>query len=181
MYSTILPNSRYGPHWCSGDIIGVCLDMDAGTLAYQRNGQPLGEAFDSIEHGVGIALFPAASLGHRESLTANFGGTPFRFPVDGYEPMQAVPHERLHNAGVLLRYTVALAGQIRSAAARPASAEQPAGRSRQAVVAQQRPSPAAVHLVVAGLLVGPLKRLLDDPYVIEDKVFACVQDMCAMK
>lgn len=145
--------------------------MDAGTLAFQRNGQPLGVAFDRIECGVGIALFPAASLGHRESLTANFGGTPFRYPVDGYEPMQAVPHERLHNAGILLRYTVALAGQMTSAK-----------RRRQTDVGQQQqPSLAAVHLVVAGLLVGPLKRLLDDPYVIEDKVFASVQAMCAMK
>lgn len=139
-------------------------------MAYQRNGQPLGEAFDGIERGAGIAMFPAVSLGHRESLTANFGGTPFRYPVAGYQPLQAVPHERLHNADVLLRYTVALAGQIRCDRMSAAKAK----KQR-----QQQPSPAAVHLVVAGLLVGPLRRLLNDPYVIEDRVLACMQDMCA--
>ena len=72
---------NYGPYWRSGDIFGVCLDMDKGVIEYYRNGVSLGVALDDIARGAGISLFPAVSLAFNDSLTANFGGSPFRYPV----------------------------------------------------------------------------------------------------
>lgn len=170
---TLAHTCRYGPYWRSGDIIGVCLDMDAGTIEYHRNGTALGEAFRDIERGVGIALFPAASLAYNDSITANFGGAPFRHPVAGYAPLQARPLADLHNADVLMRYTVALARLMSASAA--------AAATGQRVASAASPSPAAVHMVLAGLLVGPLGRLLGESYVIEETVFAYVRSMCVLR
>ena len=64
--------------------------MDEGKIEYYRNGVALGEAFSNIEKGPGLALFPAVSLAYNDSLTANFGGTPFRHPVKGYKPLQVI-------------------------------------------------------------------------------------------
>lgn len=84
----ILLSFRYGPYWRSGDIVAVCLNMDDGTIEYYRNGTALGEAFKDIERGAGIALFPAVSLAFNDSITINFGGSPFRHPVPEYSPLQ---------------------------------------------------------------------------------------------
>lgn len=164
---------KYGPYWRSGDIIGVCLDMDRGTIEYQRNGCALGEAFRDIERGAGIALFPAASMAYNDSMTANFGGSPFRHPVDGYEPLQTRPLAALHNCDVLLQFVIALAQQMTIGSGRRTAA--------MTAAAGPRPSLAAVHMVVAGQLMGPLGKLLNSSYVIEEKVFAFVRSMCVLR
>lgn len=71
---------KYGPYWRSGDIFGICLDMDEGRIEYYRNGVALGDAFKNIEKGPGLALYPAVSLAFNDSLTANFGSSSFRHP-----------------------------------------------------------------------------------------------------
>ena len=35
----------YGEAWRVGDVIGVCLDLDDGTITFYRNGRSLGVAF----------------------------------------------------------------------------------------------------------------------------------------
>lgn len=82
----------YGEPWVQGDVIGCCVDLDAGTLTFYRNGQTLGTAYDRVRTmQPSLAYFPAVSLSHTERCTLNFGGKPFMYPVDGYQPLQALP------------------------------------------------------------------------------------------
>lgn len=77
---------KYGPFWRSGDIFGVCLDLDERKIEYYRNGVSLGEAFRDIDKG--LALYPAVSLAFNDGLTANFGGSPFRYFIVIYQTYQ---------------------------------------------------------------------------------------------
>ncbi|XP_015440142.1 PREDICTED: LOW QUALITY PROTEIN: E3 ubiquitin-protein ligase RNF123-like [Dufourea novaeangliae] len=95
---------KYGESWLTGDIIGCALDMDDGTIDFYRNGKSLGTAFDNISMGAGFAYFPTVSLALRESLTANFGSTPMRYPVAGYEPLQAAPKKQIAEATYLFKW-----------------------------------------------------------------------------
>ena len=38
----------YGDSFSSGDIVGVTLDLNAGTLSFSKNGKDLGVAFDKL-------------------------------------------------------------------------------------------------------------------------------------
>ena len=77
---------EYGKIWDIGDVIGVCLDMDKGTLEYFLNGISLGIAFSNIPKGENIALFPAISLSRGESCLFNFGQIPFKYEYKNYQP-----------------------------------------------------------------------------------------------
>mmetsp|Transcript_83789 Transcript_83789/g.236753 ORF Transcript_83789/g.236753 Transcript_83789/m.236753 type:complete len:3060 (-) Transcript_83789:463-9642(-) len=48
----------YGERFGQGDVIGVTLDMDRGTLSFSKNGLDLGVAFD----GLGGELYPAVAF-----------------------------------------------------------------------------------------------------------------------
>ncbi|GMI41280.1 hypothetical protein TeGR_g2351, partial [Tetraparma gracilis] len=68
----------YGERFGQGDIIGVCLDLDNGTLSFSRNGERMGNAFT----GLAGELYPAVAFynqGQRVSLVR--GG--FRCPDAG--------------------------------------------------------------------------------------------------
>jgi hypothetical protein len=68
----------YGSSLANGDVIGIALDMDAGTLRYFKNGVDLGIAYT----GLTGTLFPAFSYSDNTSrVTANFGATPFAYSV----------------------------------------------------------------------------------------------------
>lgn len=57
----------YGEKFCMGDTIGVILDLDKGTLAFERNGNYMGVAFT----GLSGELYPAVAFynqGQRVSL-----------------------------------------------------------------------------------------------------------------
>jgi hypothetical protein len=43
-------NAQYGQKMKEGDVIGVTLDMDEGTLSFSRNGEDLGIAFSTGEY-----------------------------------------------------------------------------------------------------------------------------------
>jgi hypothetical protein len=65
----------YGATYTSGDIIGVALDMDNGTLIFYKNGSSQGTAYSSLS-----GLFsPAHSDGGTGTETAdcNFGNPPY--------------------------------------------------------------------------------------------------------
>ena len=66
-----------------------------------RNGKPLGEAFTTVRFGEGFAYFPAVSLSMTESLRANFGATPLRYPLEGYRPLEDPPTDDVVKARVL--------------------------------------------------------------------------------
>lgn len=56
-------NVPYGEQWCAGDVIGCCLDLDAGTMRFQRNGADMGEAFTNVRRAMpGQAYFAGISL-----------------------------------------------------------------------------------------------------------------------
>ncbi|KAG2646950.1 E3 ubiquitin-protein ligase RKP-like [Panicum virgatum] len=83
----------YGQPWAVGDVIGCCINLDAGEISFYRNGTSLGVAFDgirSVEPSKGY--YAAISLSEGERCHLNFGSHPFRYPVDGFEPMEAPPH-----------------------------------------------------------------------------------------
>lgn len=51
----------YGEHYTAGDIIGVCLDLDAGVLSFAKNGVELGPAADGLD--TSATYVPAVCLG----------------------------------------------------------------------------------------------------------------------
>lgn len=70
--------TSYGASYTSGDVIGVALDMDAGTLAFYKNGTSQGTAYTSLS-----GLF-SACVGDGQNATAyvwniNFGQRPFTY------------------------------------------------------------------------------------------------------
>ncbi|KAL0278673.1 UNVERIFIED_CONTAM: hypothetical protein PYX00_000425 [Menopon gallinae] len=93
---------KYGQAWLSGDVIGCCGDFTSGKLEFFRNGVSMGEAFSSVPLGPGRAYFPAVSLGFGEHLVANFGNLPFRYPVEGYEPLQIRPSAAVARCELIL-------------------------------------------------------------------------------
>ncbi|KAM5577439.1 E3 ubiquitin-protein ligase RKP [Rosa sericea] len=82
----------YGQSWVVGDAIGCCIDLDCNEISFYRNGVSLGLAFHGIRKmGPGCGYYPAVSLSQGERCELNFGGRPFKFPIEGYQPLQAPP------------------------------------------------------------------------------------------
>lgn len=159
---------KYGPYWRSGDVFGVCLDMDDGKIEYYRNGVSLGIAFDDVARGPGIALFPAASLAFDDSLTVNFGGSPFRHPVDGYSPLQMSPIVKLEKAEFLLNHLVNVSRVI--------STNRP-----QKLRSNKDVSADTTYALLASILINEIAPILCNNYVIEEKVFKHVKGMCVIR
>jgi len=84
--------SAYGTAWpTTGVIIGVAMDMDAGTLEFFRNGVSQGVAFTGISGtvapAVGLYTDPASSP-MAMSAYANFGQQPFSYtPPAGFKAL----------------------------------------------------------------------------------------------
>jgi hypothetical protein len=76
--------SAYGATFTTGDVIGVALDLDAGTLTFYKNNTSQGTAFSSITG----TFFPAIGKGITATgITSfiNFGQRPFAYtPPTGY-------------------------------------------------------------------------------------------------
>ncbi|XP_014489986.1 E3 ubiquitin-protein ligase RKP [Vigna radiata var. radiata] len=82
----------YGQSWVVGDIIGCCIDLDRDEILFYRNGNSLGVAFQGIRKmGPGFGYYPAVSLSQGERCELNFGARPFKYPIEGYLPLQAPP------------------------------------------------------------------------------------------
>ena len=69
--------TSYGATFGNGDVIGVALDLDAGTLVYYKNGVSQGTAFTGITGTYTPAVSAGGSSG--ASMTANFGQRPFAY------------------------------------------------------------------------------------------------------
>jgi hypothetical protein len=76
--------TTYGATWGSGDVLGVALDMDAGTITFYKNGTSQGQAYSSITG----TIFPALSDGGSATtanFSINFGQRPFAYtPPTGF-------------------------------------------------------------------------------------------------
>ena len=81
--------TAYGASYTTNDVIGVALDMDAGTLTFYKNGVSQGQAFSSLSG----TMFPAFSASSVSNVTfvANFGQRPFAFsPPSGFKALNTL-------------------------------------------------------------------------------------------
>ncbi|KAJ4847946.1 hypothetical protein Tsubulata_018544 [Turnera subulata] len=82
----------YGQSWVVGDVIGCCIDLDSDEILFYRNGVSLGVAFRGIRKmGPGFGYYPAISISQGERCELNFGARPFKYPIQGFLPLQAPP------------------------------------------------------------------------------------------
>jgi hypothetical protein len=76
--------SAYGATFTNGDIIGVALDLDAGTLVFYKNNTSQGTAFTGLS-GTFTALIYDGTSGSSPTFNANFGQQPFVYtPPSGF-------------------------------------------------------------------------------------------------
>ena len=68
--------TSYGATFAQGDVIGVALDLDAGTLVFYKNGVSQGTAFTGLS-GNFTPLWGSDTTGNTGS--ANFGQRPFAY------------------------------------------------------------------------------------------------------
>jgi len=79
--------SAYGATFTNGDIIGVALDLDAGTLVFYKNNTSQGTAFTGLS-GTFTALIYDGTSASTPTYTANFGQRPFSYtPPTGFYPL----------------------------------------------------------------------------------------------
>jgi hypothetical protein len=71
-------DSAYGASYTTNDVIGVALDMDAGTLVFYKNGVSQGTAFSSLS-GTFVAADANGTSGGTYSSTINFGQRAFAY------------------------------------------------------------------------------------------------------
>eukprot|EP00762_Andalucia_godoyi_P004099 ANDGO_06249.mRNA.1 E3 ubiquitin-protein ligase RKP len=97
-------DETYGEFWTAGDSIGVGLDLNEGRIEYFRNGVFLGAAFSSVKKGApgDIAYFPSVSISRGQSCSLNFGQEPFRYPIDGFAPVDTIPNRYKEKAKFLM-------------------------------------------------------------------------------
>ena len=73
----------YGSTWNTGDVMGVALDMDAGTLIFYKNNVSQGTAYTGLTGTIYAAW--GGSVGTNSAATTNFGATAFAYtPPSGY-------------------------------------------------------------------------------------------------
>ena len=79
----------YGASFTNGDIIGVALDMDTGTLGFYKNGTSQGTAYStSLTGKTMIAMVGTGSGSVTQTYSANFGQQPFTYtPPSGYNAL----------------------------------------------------------------------------------------------
>jgi len=75
-------SSSYGASWTANDVIGVALDLDAGTLTFYKNNSSQGTAFT----GLTGTWFPTVlNGGGNSAIVVNFGQRPFAYtPPTGF-------------------------------------------------------------------------------------------------
>jgi len=70
--------SSYGATYTTNDVIGVALDLDAGTLVFYKNGSSQGTAFSSLPSSVWVAASGNGSPS-TAAVTYNFGQRAFAY------------------------------------------------------------------------------------------------------
>ena len=87
-YTVTTNNGAYGASYADNDVIGIALDLDAGTLAFYKNGVSQGTAFSGLTgewvFGVGDGSGGVTVL----VAHANFGQRPFAYtPPTGFKAL----------------------------------------------------------------------------------------------
>ena len=75
----------YGATYTTGDVIGIALDMDVGTLIFYKNNVSQGTAFTGLSGTMFAGVTPSQGSGITGVMTANFGATALTYsPPVGY-------------------------------------------------------------------------------------------------
>ncbi|EKX49574.1 hypothetical protein GUITHDRAFT_162044 [Guillardia theta CCMP2712] len=82
----------FGLPFGDGDVVGCCIDMAGGDVAFFKNGEDLGVAFSLPPHLRGKALYPTVCLKDCQ-VRLNLGSAAFRFPVGGLQGICQAPAE----------------------------------------------------------------------------------------
>lgn len=93
----------YGASYTTGDVIGVALNMDAGTLTFYKNGTSQGTAYS----GLSGEYYPA--VGFWITVNANFGQRPFSYtPPSGFKALNTynLPASTITNGGKYMAATL---------------------------------------------------------------------------
>ena len=78
----------YGAAYGVGDVIGVALDMDAGTLTFYKNNVSQGVAYSGLTGTFAPALSLLGGTGTENTEAVNFGQRPFKYtPPTGYKKL----------------------------------------------------------------------------------------------
>lgn len=78
--------SAYGSAMVTGDVIGILVDFDIGTLTFYKNGVSQGVAFTDIKKLGDFVIIASSGTGSGTNrVTANFGATPFMFPPNSQD------------------------------------------------------------------------------------------------
>lgn len=79
---------NYGATFTSGDVIGVALDMDAGTLVFYKNNATQGTAYSSLTGTVSPAISDGSGASSGAVFNCNFGQRPFAYTApSGFLPL----------------------------------------------------------------------------------------------
>lgn len=76
-------SGNYGTVWQIGDTIGILVDNDTHTLTFYKNGISMGVATSSLPSGEYRMWARSAGTGFAATVTANFGASPFLYPIPG--------------------------------------------------------------------------------------------------
>jgi hypothetical protein len=94
----------YGATYTTGDVIGIALDMDAGTLVFYKNNSSQGTAYT----GLSGTFFPAFNARNASNNNANFGQRPFSYtPPSGFVALntQNLPTPTISNGATVMAAT----------------------------------------------------------------------------
>jgi hypothetical protein len=82
-------NSAYGATYTAGDIIGIALNMDAGTVTFYKNNTSQGSiSLPASSQGYYLLAIQAGSGSTSATWTANFGQRPFAYtPPTGFRSL----------------------------------------------------------------------------------------------
>jgi hypothetical protein len=77
--------TAYGSSYTNGDVIGVALDVGAGTITFYKNNTSQGTAFTGI---AAVPYYAVVTLNDTGSYAANFGQQPFVYTApSGFLPL----------------------------------------------------------------------------------------------
>lgn len=73
--------TSYGKGWEIGDIIGVALDLDNGTLEFYKNGSSMGISHTNVKELGEVYPILASGVQNSITVTFNFGLAPFSYQI----------------------------------------------------------------------------------------------------
>ena len=81
--------TSYGTSGANGDLFGVAMDLDKGTISIYKNGVSMGVMYDNLPAGEEFtALWGATKQSTNNTVVANFGQKPFEYaPPEDHKPL----------------------------------------------------------------------------------------------